>query len=441
MRRLPCLVAVAAIVAGCGGGDDADRAPDPVAGGPCAIAEQRQDVRSFMQANYYWYRNMPAPNESATGMDAYFQSMLYRPTDRFSYTQSSADFNQLFTEGRRVGYGDSLVWTDVSHQTLRVRYVEPQSPAARAGLERGDTILSIDGYSPAQVAQGALPVVATADVPRTFVVSSVTGETKTLSVVSEDFPLQPVQATNVFDAQGPNGPEKVAYLSYTQFVGYSIDALLQAFAAFGAAGVSDIILDLRYNGGGSVITARDLSSLIGGLTTGGNIFATMRFNDQQAARTSSLLFTVPLVNLATPLANGVKRLFVIGSGNTASASELVINGLRPFMPVVLIGETTYGKPYGFVPHDSCGITYQAVQFESVNALGVGGYTAGFTPDCPVADDLDHQLGDPREARIATALNYIATGTCGPAAKRQLLRQAPAAAPLEERAPPGMYLDR
>jgi carboxyl-terminal processing protease len=437
------LAALAAMLAGCGGADDDDdAAPDPQAAAQCTVAAQRQDVRSFMQANYYWYRNMPAPDESAPTMDAYFQSMLYRPQDRFSYTTPTADYNQVFTEGRRIGYGYSLVWTDTSRQTLRVRYVEPQSPVARAGLRRGDTIVSIDGYSPAQIAQGALPAVTTAGVPRVFVIASPGGgQFKQVNVVSEDFALQPVTTTAVFDAPGPNGPEKVGYLSYTQFVTYSLPALQDAFVQFANAGVSDLILDMRYNGGGSVGTSRDLASLVGGNGTVDRLYAYLRFNDKQASKTTSVLFTRPAATAGTPLEGGLKRLFVIASGGTASASELVINGLRPLIPVVLIGETTYGKPYGFVPHEYCGTTYQAVQFESLNSLGVGGYTAGFAPDCAVADDLEHQLGDPHEARIDTALTYIATGTCGPAAKRQILRQAPAGAPIGESRPPGMFLDR
>jgi carboxyl-terminal processing protease len=440
VKQWLAFLAVVAILPGCGGGGDAPP-PDPVSAAQCTVAAQRQDVRSFMQANYYWYRTMPAPDETAPSMDAYFQSMLYRPTDRFSYTTPTADYNQLFTAGRRIGYGYSLVWTDTSHNTLRVQYVEPQSPVARAGLRRGDTILSIDGYTPAQVADGALPVVTTAGVPRTFMLASPGGgQSREIDVVSEDFPLQPVRTTTVLDAQGPAGPEKVGYLSYTQFVTYSLPDLQNAFVQFADAGVADVILDLRYNGGGSVATSRDLASLVGGGATQGRLYAYLRFNDQQASKTTSVLFDTPTVLAQTALANGLQRLFVIGAGGTASASELVINGLRPFMPVVLIGATTYGKPYGFVPHDACGTTYQAVQFESLNSLGVGGYTSGFTPDCAVGDDLDHQLGDPQEARIATALTYIATGTRGPAAKRQILRQSPAGGALGETPAPGMFLN-
>lgn len=444
MKQWWTLAAVAALLAGCGGGgDDGLTAPAPNTAAQCTIAAQRQDVSAFMQANYYWYKNMPAPDASAPSMDAYFQSMLYRPTDRFSYTTPTADYTQLFTAGRRIGYGYSMVWTDAAHTTLRVQYVEPQSPVARAGLKRGDTIVSIDGFTPAQIANGALPVVNTVGVPRTIVLASPGGgQSREIDVASEDFPLQPVQTTNEFNAAGAGGqPEKVGYLSYTQFVTYSLPDLQNAFMQFANDGVTDVILDLRYNGGGSVATSRDLASLIGGGTTQGRLFDYLRFNDQQASKTESVLFDSPTVLADTALANGLKRLFVIGSGGTASASELIINGLRPFMPVVLIGATTYGKPYGFIPHDYCGTTYQAVQFESLNALGVGGFTSGFTPDCAVADDLDHQLGDPQEARIATALTYIATGTCGPAAKRQILEQGAGGGTLGESPRPGMFLDR
>lgn len=442
MKQWGALAAVAAVLAGCGGGGgDGVPAPAPATAAQCTIAAQRQEVASFMQANYYWYKNMPAPDQSAPTMDAYFQSMLYRPTDRFSYTEPTADYNQLFSTGRRIGYGYSMVWTDSSHTTLRVQYVEPQSPVARAGLKRGDTIVSIDGFTPAQIADGALPVVTTVGVPRTIMLASPGGgQLREIDVTSEDFPLQPVQSTGILDATGPNGPEKVGYLSYTQFVAYSLPDLQNAFLQFASAGVTDVILDLRYNGGGSVATSRDLASLIGGGLTQSRLFDYLRFNDQQSAETSSVLFNSPTVLADTALANGLKRLFVIGAGGTASASELIINGLRPFMPVVLVGATTYGKPYGFIPHDYCGTTYQAVQFESLNALGQGGFTSGFTPDCAVADDLDHQLGDPQEARIATALTYIATGTCGPAAKRQILREAPAGGTLGESPRPGMFLD-
>jgi C-terminal processing protease CtpA/Prc len=165
------------------------------------------------------------------------------------------------------------------------------------------------------------------------------------------------------------------------------------------------------------------------------VFAQLRYNDKNQASNETFSFTAP----AAALPN-LPRVFVIVTGSTASASELLINGLKPFMDVVLVGSTTYGKPYGFAPYDYCGTTYNAVNFEVVNSAGVGGYTSGFAPTCPVPDDLDHPLGDPNEANLKTALGYISTGTCAQPAQSAPLSsvvriQAPA---LGDVRPPGMF---
>lgn len=441
MRKWLSLALVAVLVQGCGGGGGGG-ATDTSASAPasCSVADQRASLRQFMQTNYYWYRNMPAPDESATTMDAYFQSMLYRPLDRYSYTESSTAYSQIFTTGDRIGYGYTMVWTDATQSTLRVQSVEPLSPVAQAGLQRGDTIVSIDGFTATDIANGKAGSVSSVGVPRTIVATSTAGVRKTITVLSADFPLKPVATTAVFTVQGSAGPEQVGYLDYRQFVSYSESDLEYAFAQFAAAGIGDLIVDLRYNGGGSVAVARDLASMVSGPPLVGKVFVQMRFNDQQSSNNSNTLFTQQSALDGTPLpAAGLHRLFVLTSGGTASASELVINGLRAFLPVILVGDTTYGKPYGFIPRDACGINYEAVQFESFNALGVGGYTSGIQPDCQVADDLNHQLGDPQEARTQVALNYIATGSCGPAAKRQILQQVPRLPPLGETVRPGMFL--
>lgn len=448
-------LALAGLLAACGGGGG-DTAPAPAPetsattpaatqqtppedAGVCSVQGQRLSLRGFMEDQYFWNTQLGTPDESATSLDAYFRSLLFKPTDRYSYSESTADFDQLFSLGTRTGYGYTLVWADAAQTQLRVRTVEPLSPVGQAGLRRGDHVLSIDGQGPAQIAQG-LPLVTRAGVPRTFRLRNPAGAERTLTVESAQYALSPVQTTATFDVVRQGAPVKVGYLAYQQFVSYSRNALAQAFRSFYYAGVQELVVDLRYNGGGSVTVARDLASMIGGARTSDKLFTYLRFNARHPENNQSILFTTPDAVNALPLS--LARVVVLTSRDTASASELLVSGLRPFMEVVLVGDTTYGKPYGFAPRDYCGTTYNAVNFESLNARGEGGFTAGLAAQCPAPDDLDRQLGDPQEARTRAALYYIANGRCESAAPQSAaLAPAPQPAAFGETVRPRMFLDR
>lgn len=413
MKWLP-LAGFVLLIQACGG--SSDPAPEPPATDPqppqaCSIPDQRESLRAFMSEQYYWYAHLAEPAQGTSTMEDYFQSMLYRPTDRYSYAQPTAAYTQIFKEGRRTGYGYTVAWDDDAHTALRIRMVEPLSPFARAGIVRGDTVLSMDGVGPEGIVGGQLPVVTTEGVPRSVTYRNAAGETRTVTVVSEDFALTPLAARRVLDVSRDGTPVKVGYLAYHQFVSYTLNDLGAAFAEFASAGVSELVLDLRYNGGGSVTVSRDLASMIGGQRTADKLFAYLRFNDKQIARNIRVGFNSAGSPPGLPLPEGLARVVVITSPGTASASELVINGLKPFIDVVVVGETTYGKPFGFIPRDHCGTVYNAVQFVTLNSVGSGDYTNGFAPDCAVPDDLDRPLGDPSERRLRAALDYVATGKC------------------------------
>ena len=333
------------------------------------------------------------------------------------------------------------MWADVAQTQLRVRLVEPRSPVAAAGLRRGDRVLGIDGLGPRAIAQGGLPAVTLPGVARRFIVMGTDGQQREFTAVSANFALSPVSQAKVIEWPAAQGTVKVAYMAYHEFIIASEGDLDRAFAQFNAAGATELVLDLRYNGGGSVLMARGLASMMGGARLEGETFADIRFNSRNTGRDFIMPLTVNPGILPGPVFRGLTRVFVITSSSTASASELVINALRPFMPVVLVGGTTFGKPYGFQPRTACGLTYSAVNFETLNARGQGRYVAGFTPDCQVPDDLDHELGDPSEARLAAALHHMRFGTCpqtGAGALARLLPQPPAT-PVGEVSLPQMWL--
>ncbi len=418
------LIVLGALLSSCGGGGGGGAggnsaapvttpATTEVAGygaqpASCSVSDQRTWLKAYMADQYFWNANLGVANEAAGNLDAYFQSLLFTPTDRYSYTQSTTQFTQFFAESTRTGYGYSLAFSDAAQTILQVRYTEPQSPVGLAGLKRGDTIVAIDGYTPTQISAGALPSVDTEGVSRSFVVKDVASTTRSFTVSSANYPLSPVLTSTVLTA--PNGA-KVGYLAYQEFITSSAGALGSAFNAFRAAGVTELIVDLRYNSGGSVTTARNLASMMGGSSLDGQTFAGLRFNAKNSASNFNYAFTANSATLPAPPLEGLGRVFIIASSSTASASELVINSLKPFRNVITIGSATFGKPYGFLPRDACGITYNAVNFDSVNAQGVGSYTSGLAATCAMSDDLSKALGDPAERRIAAALSYIQTGVC------------------------------
>ena len=221
--------------------------------------------------------------------------------------------------------------------------------------------------------------------------------------------------TRVFDAGG----RKVGYLFFRNFVRPSIAALDQAFAALETAGVDELILDLRYNGGGLVDVAVHLASLIGGPGLRDQVFADSRHNDRNRRLNQTRRFGGASASLR------LERLVVIATRASASASELLINGLTPFLPVVVVGNRTYGKPVGQYGLPFCDKVLAPVAFSMVNARGEGDYFDGLPADCVAADDIGHELGSAEEGSLAVALDFVASGRCtAPPAQFGVRRAAP-----------------
>jgi carboxyl-terminal processing protease len=370
----------------------------------CTRTSQNLFVRDVLDEYYLWYRELPRLNPSNYATpEAYLEAARYRPLDStFSYVTSRAANDAFFSESQFIGLGIS---TQTRPTELRVLQVFPDSPAAEAGLSRGDHISEINGRPVAELVQtgligGALGP-ATVGLQVTITVRARQGEPRRVTLTKRVVTIPTVSLTRTFQVQG----RTVGYLLFRNFVEPSNAALDEAFAALRAAGATELVIDLRYNGGGLVDVAVHLGSLVGGAVTQGRVFAQFQHNDKNTALDTTLRFRNPSQALT------LGRVFVITTRASASASELLINSLRPHVPVIVIGDTTFGKPVGQYGFNFCDKVLAPVSFVLVNAAGTADFFGGIPPTCPAADDVEHDLGAGDEASLAEAFHYIRTGAC------------------------------
>ncbi len=391
-----------------------------------------------MNAYYLWGDKMATKTNTNLGQDPdrYFTSLLYDygNTDRFSWIEEDAEelvksLNGITTSAG-FSYTPFYAGTNTKDVVFAVRYSIKDSPAAKAGLTRGDIITQVNGVtidtlnyrtilSPESLAFTLGERSGTA-----FVSTN-----RTISLTKVEIQNYPVHFSKILEA----GSKKVGYLVYNQFIpgigsNKQFDNELRTlFGEFKAAGVSELILDLRFNGGGYISSSDVLSSLIVKDLKPGTLMSKQIWSDN-----AKKIFNVPESafesywltepnNLGT-----LSRVFVLTSGGTASASELVINNLKPFMQVILVGGNTYGKDVGSISITDESNNYrwkwglQPIVLRTVNAVGEANYgtKSGFTPDYPVNDNALPYLpfGDPSETLLKVALEKI-TGTTALAGAR------------------------
>lgn len=380
----------------------------------CSVASQNLYVRDVFQELYYWYRNIPDVDPTRyDSPEAYVDAIKYRPLDEtFSYVASRAATDAFYSDSQFIGFGlatQSSLIGDGTAVEMRVAQVFPESPASEVGLQRGDVIVSVGGRSIQDWWQaGELGAAfGPADVGYQTSVVYRRGEAEPVEggMTKRLVTIPTVSTTSVLDVNGV----KVGYVFFRNFVQPSVAALDESFAQLKQAGVRELVLDLRYNGGGLVSVAQHLASLIGGSRTSGQVLAEYFHNDKNTARNQFLRFQEKEQALT------LDRLVVITTRGSASASELVINALRPFIPVIVVGDRTYGKPVGQYAVNFCDKTAFPVSFSLRNANGEGDFFGGIPATCAAPDDLGRQLGDPAEASLAEALTFVRTGACTPVA--------------------------
>ncbi len=419
-------------------------------------------LRAWTHDTYLWYDEVPDLDPALFATADYFDLLKThavtpsgRDKDQFHSTYTTEEWNALSGAGTSVGYGAQWAFFALSPpRELRVAYVEPGSPATMPGvdLRRGARVLRINGIDfvndPTQegvdVINAALFDAAPGTSTRFTVVDAGSNTPRDITVTAAPVISTPVQNVKTL----PNAGRTVGYLQFNDHIGTAELQLKAAMEWLRTERATELVVDLRYNGGGYLDLASQLGFMVAGETqTRGKTFETVRFNNKHTERdpvTGAPLLPTPFQSSTfgflspadQPLPSlDLRRVYVLTGPDTCSASEAFINGLRGIdIDVVQIGDTTCGKPYGFYPQDNCGTTYFSVQFQGVNAKGFGDYADGLAPTCFVPDDFSRALGDPLEARLAAALAHQVSGACPAVPAGRLAKSAvagPAAALLRK----------
>ncbi len=401
---------------------------------PGTQAEEKGFIRAIMEETYLWESELPALKGSDyPTVVAYFNALKTpqllpsgRSKDRFHFSYPNETWTAL-SSGIEFGYGISWnVGANRVPREWRAAMIDDASPASIAGVRRGDRLIMIDGVdfinradATAVARFNAALTPSGGGQPHAFTWwrDGRAFET-TMSALSVN--PSPVRNVRVLDTSAG----KTGYLSFVTHNAPAERQLYDAISQFRDAHIQELVLDLRYNGGGLVAVASQLAYMIAGpASSAGKTFMRYSTNGKMAAgNPTSFIDRAMGLPAPQPLRSGValphldlKRVTILTGPGTCSASEALINGLRGIdVEVRLIGGQTCGKPYAFLPMPNCGVTYFFVQYQGVNQRGWGDYADGFAPECEVDDDMEHALGDPAESMLAAALRRNSGLACSAA---------------------------
>ncbi|MGE4268306.1 MAG: S41 family peptidase [Deferribacterales bacterium] len=406
--KLAVLLCTSLMLFSCGGGDSSSDGSLHIDYYPteCSESAQIEFVYKAMHDVYLWADEAPALNYESYTSQYDLIDDLKVSRDKFSAIYTKQELEDYYA-GANVGLGFNGI-TDSTD--LYVRVVYPDSPAYNAGIKRGDRIVTMNGYTGYQIvnddaAYEAVYGNASEEGQRVDVVfedSSTVQHSVTLYTAS--YYADSVLGYSVLTDTADNS--KVGYIMYNSF-NENISDTSEAFEAFRDADVKELVVDLRYNGGGLVSVAQYIASVIGGNNLNGYILLQMIYNNMHQDANKTYNFTKTKYDL------DIKKIVFLVTGNTASASELIINGLLPFQDVYVIGTTTYGKAVGTNYIDYCDKYLAAITFKNQNALGAGDYDSGLVPDCIKDEDITNlgTFGDSSEKYLAAAMTYLETGSC------------------------------
>lgn len=444
LRKSGSILALAALLASCGGGSSGSNnivslpsgggggsTPTPT-GTTCSLQNRQNWASELLDEWYLFPETLPgslSPTPYATVqdyIDALTATARSQGRDRyFTYITSIAEENAFLNSGATAGFGIRLSY-DSSASRVYILDAFEGAPALAAGIDRGAELLAI-GTSSSNLqtvaslfAQGGASAVSNALGPSTAGTSRVlrfrnaAGVETTTTVSKADYAIQPVSprfGVQIID----NGGTRTGYVNLRTFIDSAEQQLRDAFQQFRNAGVTELVIDLRYNGGGLVRTAELFADLLGRDRFTNEVQGVTRFRASKSANNETRNFQ------SQPQSIAPTRVAFITTGASASASELVINAMIPYLDadMALVGSNTFGKPVGQIGLDrtACDDRLRIVAFATENADGNANYFDGLasslTNSCQAADDISLPLGDPSEASTARALGFLSGAACTP----------------------------
>jgi C-terminal processing protease CtpA/Prc len=443
--RFGTALALIAVLSSCGGGGGGGGNPAPPVAGPtptpppppassaCSLRSRQDWAAAQLREWYQFPETLPSNLNPAnySTVEAYIDALTAtarsQRRDRFfTYLTSIQEENAFFNSGSSAGFGVRFSY-DTSQNRVFVAEAYEGAPALAAGIDRGTELLAIGTSAgnlrlvseimaaggPQAVSDALGPT--TAGTTRVLRISNASG-TREVTVTKADYELTPV--SNRYGAKIiEEGGRKYGYVNLRTFINTANPALREAFASFKAQGVTDIVVDVRYNGGGLVSVAELIGDLMGADRLPTDVFSFTTFRPEKSSNNSTRFFRPQPQSIAPT------RVAFIGTTASASASELIINAFIPYLGnrEALVGTNTFGKPVGQIALDqaSCDDRLRVVAFKTENAARQGDYYDGLASkvqaSCRAGDDFTRQLGDPQEASTRAALDFLAGKVCTPIA--------------------------
>lgn len=385
-------------------------------------ADIRDSVYIYAKELYLWTDRLPdifnfRPKNYASPEDVIAVVRTFSPVqnganvDRFSFVQRKIDWDNV-SAGNRADYGAGYRF--LTPTDLRVSFVYANSAAGKRGIQRGWRLLKVNNITP-DTSSSTLQQLNEAlfnSTSLTILVRKNDNTEETITLTPESYTANFIMDRRVIDMGG----RKIAYLVFHSFLGGNNgkdtqDALTDAFNFFASQGANELVVDLRYNGGGFVSLAKHLCNLMAPASAKGKVMFSERWNERYSSFNETINFdnSPPKLNL--------NRMVFITTSSTASASELVINSMRPYLDVRIIGRASAGKPVGFpvLPiimdrtRPTANYVVAPVAFQSFNANNFGDYFNGLSPDKIQIDDVSRNFGDPQEACLKDAITFLTTG--------------------------------